>query len=289
MTQVIYVDVLIAVNLFINYFILTAVTKFLYIKTSKKRVILGSSLGAVYSLYILLPEQNLFISLIIKLLMSSTIVWVALCGPRSSIYLKALTCFYSMSFIFLGSMFAIWCVFDPRGMYIKNNVVYFNISPSIMVISTVVSYMMIEGINKIVGRQRNDKSFCEVEIKLMDKVFSVKAKVDTGNSLREAFSGLPVVVVCKSTVKGIVPEDLMNIHNMYKEESGFNVLKCDVQSRMRLIPFSSVGGRGILPAFRADYILIKSVDIRREAYIAVCPDDNLKDEFEGLISPELVQ
>lgn len=289
MTQVIYIDVLIAVNLFINYFILAAAAKFLYIKTTKFKIVLGSSLGAIYSLYILFPSHNFVISLAVKLIMSSTIVWISLCSPKSGVYLKALFCFYSINFAFLGSMFAIWCLFEPKGMCIKNNVVYFNVSPIILVVSTVVSYSIIETVNKIVGRPKSKKTFCEVEIKLLSKIFCVRAKIDTGNTLRETFSGLPVIVVCESTIKETVPEASFSISDICREKSDFDKVQYDIKSKMRLIPFSAISGQGILPAMRAEYIIVKDINIRREAYIAICPDNTLKDEFTALIGPELIE
>lgn len=289
MILTIYIDVLIAVNLFINYFIIFATAKFLYIKASKSRILIGSSLGAIYSLYILLPQQNVLISLMIKLFMASTIVWITFCFPKSSIYLKTLLCFYSMSFIFSGLMFAIWCAFEPRGMYVKNSVVYFNISPSILVVSTIVSYAIIEMINKIVGRQKAENSFYEVEIKLFGTVFSVNAKLDTGNNLKEAFSGLPVIIVRESSVRGIVAPDLMDVSNIFKEKSEKVKIKYKTCSKLRLIPFSSIAGCGLLPGFKSEYVSVKGIDIKREAYIAVCSDKVFKGEFEGLICPELVR
>ncbi len=289
MTQVIYIDVLIAVNLFINYFMLTATAKFLYIKTTKLKIIVGSSLGAIYSLYMLLPPHNFVVSLAIKLIMSSTIVWVSLCNPKSSIYLKALLCFYSINFAFLGSMFAMWCFFEPRGMYMKNNVVYFNVSPIILLVSTVVSYFIIETVNKIVGGSKNETTFCEIEIKLLGKIFCVTAKIDTGNTLRETFSGLPVVVVCRSVIKEIVPEVAFSISDIYREKNDLDKVYYDVGNKMRLIPFSAISGNGILPAFKSEYIIVKNINVKREAYIAICPDNTLKDEFTALIGPELIE
>ena len=61
MKQVIYIDVLIIVNLFVNYFILLTTSKFLNLKLKLSRLILGEILGAIYSLYIFIPAPNTFI------------------------------------------------------------------------------------------------------------------------------------------------------------------------------------------------------------------------------------
>lgn len=289
MNQVIYVDVLIAVNIFINYFILIATSRFLYIKINRHRIILGSLLGAVYSLYILFPEVNVLLSFLIKFFMSATIVWSAFCSPKSREYLKALLCFYSMSFIFSGTMFAIWCILEPNGLFVNNSIVYFNISPLILLVSTVASYGIIQFINKIIGRQSDKRTFCNIEIKVLNNVIDVKAKIDTGHSLREPFSGLPVVVLSKRVAKGVIPDEFLKIENLNGEYSDKGSVKCEIFSKLRLIPFSSVAGKGLLPSVKADYVLIDDGDkkIKKDAYIAICSDEIIDENFDALLSPDL--
>lgn len=287
--QVIYVDILIAVNIFINYFILIATSKFLYVKINRSRIIWGSLLGAVYSLYILFPKTPFAVSLAVKFLMSATIVWVAFCSPKSKVFLKSLLCFYSMSFIFSGTMFAIWCLLEPRGLFVNNNIVYFNISPLILIISTVISYGIIQFINKIVGRQNNKNVFCDIKIKVSSKLICVKAKIDTGHNLKEPFSGLPVIVLCKRASNGMIPDEFLEVSHITNKEEGEKNVKCEVCNKLRLIPFSSISGGGILPAIKADYVLIEgdSKEMKKDAYVAVCPDSVMPEDFDALLSPEL--
>ena len=47
MKQVIYVDVLVAINLFVNYFLLLATAKFFSLSVKRYRILLASALGAV--------------------------------------------------------------------------------------------------------------------------------------------------------------------------------------------------------------------------------------------------
>ena len=64
MKQTIYIDVLISINLFINYFLLLSVAKILTLKPERKRIILSSFIGSLYSLVILLPSINIVLSLL---------------------------------------------------------------------------------------------------------------------------------------------------------------------------------------------------------------------------------
>ena len=52
---VVYIDVLLGVNLFVNYFLLLAVGRFLHLAVRRLRLLAGAAVGAVFSLSILLP------------------------------------------------------------------------------------------------------------------------------------------------------------------------------------------------------------------------------------------
>ena len=185
MKQIIYVDILVIVNLFVNYFLLLATAKFFCIKWKTSRLILGEILGGIYSLYILAPELPWFISSVIKLFMSVTIIAATFGIKKPTQFFKILIYFYSVNFLFSGIMMAVWCWFKPNGMQVNNGVVYFNISPVILIISTIISYIIIEAINKIVNKRRLDHKIINLKIKFRTNQISITAKIDTGNFLKE--------------------------------------------------------------------------------------------------------
>ena len=60
MALVIYIDVLLVVNLYINYFLVRGTSLMLRRKVSPRRVLLASAVGAVGSLLILVPDLTRF-------------------------------------------------------------------------------------------------------------------------------------------------------------------------------------------------------------------------------------
>jgi len=268
--QTIYVDVLVGINLFINYFLLLAVSKLLSLSVKRIRLLAAAMLGAVYSLTILLPEVNLLLSFLIKLVMAATIVLAAYpyCGVKQ--LLRQLAAFYIINFAFAGFMIALWFFITPQGMVIKNSVVYFNISPLLLIILTVICYLLIRIINRLTGRQAPDTLFCRIKIDYDGKSASCIAKVDTGNSLTEPFSNYPVAVVCEQCVAAMVPG----------EDSG----------KIRLVPFQAVSGGGLLPAFKPSRLTVicgkKQIEIHN-VYIAVTKSKF--GEFNALLNPDLLQ
>ncbi|BED92582.1 MAG: sigma-E processing peptidase SpoIIGA [Candidatus Paraimprobicoccus trichonymphae] len=288
MEPTIYIDVLISVNLFISYSILIATSKFLYLKTNKKRIFLGAFLGALYSLSILLPELNFFVSLIVKLIMSIIIVIVTF-GFNFKNLLKITSCFYFMNIAFSGFIFILWFIFEPSGVILNNTEIYFNILPNVLVIFTIISYFTIQIINRFVGNCKIDKDYsCNLEIKVSNNIISLNAKIDTGNNLKEPFSNIPVLVVCEDLIKNVIPD---NIRDFLCKKDMENVNLESLNTNVRIIPFKTISGEGLLPAFKPDYITIldkKNQNLKKEVYIAICSNKILDGNCKALINPEVL-
>ena len=270
MKQTIYIDVLVGINLFINYFLLLAVSKFLSLPVKRFRMVAAAALGAAASLSILLPETNLFLSLAFKLAVSGLIVLFAYPYYGIKQFLRELAAFYIMSFAFAGFMLALWYFIAPQGLIIKNSVVYFNVSPLLLIVLTIVCYFIIRLIHRITGRQAPEDLFCRIQIDFNGKSVSCAAKVDTGNTQTEPFSNAPVAVVCEDCLDGIAP----------KHESG----------KIRLVPFQAVSGEGLLPAFKPDKLTVitgrEKIEVH-EVYIAVTKSK--LGAFSALLNPDLLQ
>ncbi len=156
---------------------------------------------------------------------------------------------------------------------IRNSSVYIAVPPHVLVITTLFCYFIMRAAVRITGRKSEKNSCCTLTISYCGKEKNCCGKIDTGNTLREPFSGDPVIVVKKE----VFPE-----------------IKCctneSLQSGFRLIPFSSVGGDGLLPAFRAEKIIIteQKNNYRVSAYIAICENDKITGEIQALVPSALL-
>lgn len=294
MKQTIYVDVLISVNLFINYFLLLSVAKILNLKPVRKRLILGAFIGALYSLIILLPPINGIFSVFLKLIMSASIVLLAFKWVSNRLFLKIIMVFYGVNFLFGGIIFCLWYFAMPNIIFMNNNMIYLNLSPLFLVTATFLAYLAIRLMNKITGRQNILNLDCEILIKFNEKSVTLKAKIDTGNTLREPFSGLPVVVVQYKFIEQIVPEPIKEYFCVFNDvHTSAKKISYDVQKfkDFRLVPYKTISETGLLPAFKPTYIKIlsKNQDIKKDAYIAVCSEKIFNDEFHALINSELIE
>lgn len=285
MKQTVYVDVLLATNIFINYFLLLAVGKFIRICYKRVRLVLASCLGAAYSLIIFLPQMNPWLSLFIKLLMSATIILAAfrITGPKS--FFRAIACFYLTSFAFAGLMLALWYFFAPQGMAMKNSVVYFNISPLLLVITTIVCYFAVRLINRLTGKQEVKTDFCKLIITANGSTVECIAKVDTGSSLIEPFSHYPVVVAEYEKIYQAVPDQ---VRDMMCVTAGGGYSS---YVGLRMVPFHALSGEGVLPAFQPERFIIHThkKDIETDkVYVAVYRGKLGGGAFDALVNPELL-
>lgn len=282
MKQTIYIDVLLAVNLFVNYFLLLSVSCFLRMDGSRKRIALGAAVGAVSSLIILLPSLPGILSAVVKLLLSAAIVTAAF--PLHSVwsFLRVWACFFLMSFAFAGIMMALWYFLAPQGLILKNSVVYFNISPMLLLVLTVICYFVIRVLNWLSGRREQAGDLCIVAISNAGHDARIPARIDTGSSLKEPFSQFPVIVAEYEAVKEALPQELVQM----REQASALVPSV----KIRMVPFHALGGSGILPAFRPDRVAVKSIDGTVETsavYVAVC-ETKLSETFHALLNPEIL-
>ena len=295
MKQTIYIDVLISINLFINYFLLLSVAKILNLKVIRKRLVLASFVGAVYSLIIFLPKINSIFSLVIKLVMSASIVILAFRWVNIRLFSKIIMIFYGINFLFGGFIFCLWYFITPSGIFINNNMIYLNLSPTFLIFTTFASYIIIRLFDRFCGHKNGILTDHEVLIEFKNKSIILKGKVDTGNNLREPFSGLPVVVAQYKFIEKILPESIKEyfcVCNMMMNSQEKILYDIQKFKDFRLIPFKTVSGSGLLPAFKSDYIKIltsNNQSIKKEAYIAVCKEKIFNDEYHALINPDLVE
>ena len=85
--------------------------------------------------------------------------------------------------------------------------------------------------------------------------------IDTGNMLKEPISNMPVIVVQKDILNGIIPNEILD--NLEKiiggdmKESLYNQIDNNFMSKFRVIPFSSIGKQnGMLLGIKADKVII---------------------------------
>lgn len=115
---------------------------------------------------------------------------------------------------------------------------YFNISALTLILLTCVSYGVLYGFDRLFRKKEPDVFFAKLTITRQGKTVTLPAKIDTGLTLTEPFSGTPTIVADRRALGDILPPN-------------FGMQSTENAVSMRLIPFSSLGADGVLPAFQS--------------------------------------
>lgn len=260
---VIYIDELIFTNILINYFILSAVKKFLHIDTRHYRLILAGIISAVCSLVVFLPIFETPLSMMIKLLVCTLAVSIAFGFRNIKVYIKTIVCMFVFSVIFCGIMILFYQGLKPSNMAIINDIVYFQVSPVLMIAVTLVIYLIVLVITRLINADEI-KTIVNISMKICGKDYSCIGKIDTGNSVVEPFSQAPVIIVEKSVTKN------------------------DEIKTNRIVPYKTISSSGILGAVKADGILIDGNRIDKEVYIGVY-DGVIDNEIKAIINSDIIR
>lgn len=244
MDLVIYADVLLAVNLYINYFLLRGTSLLLRRKLAPLRCLCAAAVGAAFSLALMLPELHPALSVLIKLAAGVLVTLTAFGVQKRIDFLLSALCFLAVSFAFAGGMAALWSFAAPLGMYCNNGCVYFDIPIGAAAVITAALYGGFRLARLIIDR-RKPALRETVTIRAGGKEAVLDGLGDTGNCLRDSFSGKPVIIASAEKLREILPQNVLSYL------SG----KSDGLDGIRLVPCSTVTSEGVIPVFPAEVLV----------------------------------
>lgn len=280
----IYLDVLIITNIYVNYFLIKATAKFTHTALKISRCIIGSVVGSILSLLILLPINNRIIILLLKLISALIIVIVTFSKNKFKGILKLTFIFFTINFIFAGLITLLYEITNLKIIVVNNYCVYFDIPIIFFAVSTIVAYFAICLITYIFEKNFSLHHSYKVIIEIFGHKYLFNAICDTGNSLYDSFTGKPVVI-CNS--KQLFDEVGFDINNKNIEQIYKNIL--NKNKKIRLLPYSTIKGNGLIPIIKPEKISIeneknecKSVD----AFIGIT--NNCNRQSEAIFNPSLL-
>ena len=242
MTQVVYVDVLLAINFVVNYFLLLGTFHLARQPVVRLRLFWGALLGAGFSLGIFLPQESVLGMGLFRFVAAAAMVFVAFPFGGWRKFCKELLIFFCSSFLFAGAMLGLWMAFSPRGMIYNSGVVYLDIRPVTLILFTGAAYLLLTVFQRIFHREQAAGERLAATLRRGENRLVLPALFDTGNHLREPFSGLPVALCSLSDVLS-----LLTVEEMEAIQKGEGY-----PPSLRLIPYRDATGPGLLPAVRLD-------------------------------------
>lgn len=263
--MVIYADVLVVTNMAVNYFLLLGTAKLGNQGITLWRLLAGSLLGALTSLYILIPSPALWLEIGSRPLFALISVAAAFLPRKPRVFLRLYVIFLGVTLLFGGAMLAVQNLLKPAGMAVIGSVVYFDISPLLLVVSTALCYGILRG-GQALSRLRNPNAKRQsITVRSDQAVIEITAMVDTGHSLADPFSGDPVVIISPSAGDRLLPE-------------GLNIAKAE--GKYRLIPYKTAAETGTMEGFRV--LLGRSGKIKA---VAAVSKNVGGDDFDAIIDP----
>lgn len=293
----IYIDIVLIENLIMNYIILFTTAVVLKIKVNHIRFILASLLGAGYSIIAYIGIIKVYSSIILKIILSVLIIYIAFNPQNIKKMCKDLLLFYLVSFVFGGAAFALIYIIRPQNILMKNGLFLGTYPLKTVMLGAVVAFCIIIGAFAIIKNKISKKDmFCEIEILINQKKIKTKAMIDTGNMLKEPITNVPVIVVEHILLYSCMPKEILN--NLKEIMGGdFKNIPCDIQekyiSKLKLIPFSSLGKQnGMLIGIRPEYVKVitdEQEKINKNVIIGIYEKSlTKKGEYQALIGIELL-
>ena len=257
----VYLDVIFLENIVINYIILHVTGIISKSKIIQIKLILGSLIGAIYSIIYYLLNIKIYSNFILKIILSIAIIYVSFKSNNLKELSKKVLLFYLVSFVFGGSAIAIIYMVNSQNITIQNGVLVGRYTIKTILIGIIIAYFTVLAAFKIIKAKisRNDL-ICDITVNLNNKEIKTKAMIDTGNLLKEPITNMPVIVMEHTLFYDILPKEILN--NTEEILGGdFTKIPDDIKKeyspKLKVIPYSSLGkSNGMLLGIKGEKLII---------------------------------
>lgn len=223
----IYLDLVFLINFFFDFIIIYATKMVLKEIVPFRRIILGTLVASGSILLLFIPLNN--ITLFLLKLVISIVIILSTFGRRN--FFKNLTYFYLISIILGGVLY----LFDISYTYKNKGLIFYHNGLSlnflvIILISPIIIYWYVKETKKYKTKYSN---IYNVEIYINNKVYKVKAMLDTGNNLVDPYSKKSVILVN-------------------------NNIKIN-KSKFIYVPYKALNTKGIIKCYKPDRVIVGDV------------------------------
>ncbi len=293
----VYVDVVLLENLCMNYIILFGTGYIIKLKIKHWRILVSSSIGAVYAILAYMGIFPLYANIVVKIILSLCMVYIAFNPKNIKAIIKELIVFYLVSFALGGCAFALLYIVRPQDIFMKDGVYIGTYPLKIALLGGIVGFIITYVAFKVVKTRMNKNELIyEIVLKINEKELTTKVMLDTGNMLKDPISNNPVVLIEKKILYDILPKELLeNTKNMLGGDFKNNEdLENEYRTRLRIIPFTSVGKQnGMMLGIKVDEIkIITDIDeiINTNAIVCVYEKEfSKRGKYFGLMGMDLLE
>ena len=271
----VYLDVVFALNGAVNYFLLCAAGRLCGAMPPRRRLIGAAVFGALYACAVFLPGLR-FLSGALWRAVALAVMLALACGlRRRTVRLGAV--FLALSLALCGLLLVLSGALGAKVRLLEGVAYYALGFPTLVLTAGAVylgAWLLLQGALAHPG------GIVQARLTLLGKSADLHLLRDTGNTLRDPFTGRHVPVVEARVFAKLLPElpEQDAVQTVQALHARFPALT------VRLLPYRAVGTEGaMLPAIRCDSLRVGNRE-KRNILVAISPTKVSENgEYEGLI------
>lgn len=273
--EVIYIDSLFVLNLIIDYLLCLVSARICGLWLKRPRYIAAAVVGAAYAVAVFLPGLGFLSGRWGKLSCATLMGAIAYGCERRRVRCTAV--FLAVSAAFGG---AVWAISMAGGISCDGRA-YMPFSLRALTLAFALCYAGAE----LLFRARAilpDKPRVQVVLRFMGGESRFMALLDSGNELTDPLTGAAVMIVAPHALRPSLgtSAELFALPDPVELLEALNNVP-ELRGKFRLIPFSAVGAKGLLPVFRPEELFIDG-GREKEVLVAVSPSA-AGDGFDGIV------
>ncbi len=284
--MIVYADVLFLTNFVINAGLLYATALLSKADHSSRRVVTGAALGAAYALLMFFPNLRFCYTLLFKLVFGAALVAVVFHPARFFDFFRISGIFYALSFLFGGAVLGVLLLTDAGLMTratVQNGILYFDLPAGVLLGTVSVCFLGVLVWKKTAPlRLRKQSLYREVTVCCDGKSVTLRALVDTGNTLTDPLTLTPVMIAERDALRELLPP--CPTFSVEELSAG------GMATRLRVIPFTSLGTKhGLLIGFRPDSVTVAPSDVHYDVVVGLYEHALSDDQsYNALVGADLV-
>lgn len=249
----VYADELFFINFIACYALLYFFSSVSELNRSCSRLFLSAAVGGIIAVARFCTND---IFTYISIIAETSVPIIAFKGIK----FKQICLFILIKYIISGFLILLMSFFGTTGAYIRNGTIYLKINYIVFAVIWFGTYILSGITFRILRNRRRIYTLC---IRIANDIYTVKALYDSGNSLRNPYSGTGVVIT-----------DLTDL------------IRTDAQI---LIPYNGLNSHGMLNAVIADEVFIEEKNIKLESIAIAISENKLSKagRYNALIGPAI--
>ena len=244
--QIIYPDVLLVVNFCMDYIALYLCGVFVHTIKRKKLLFLSALLGGVYSVVCIFVSGNSLFNFVLNVSVSLLLCYITYGKDVKGFrFFRLVVTFYIISLTLGGAITAFYNFLNTflsdkafvGTLYNEESKTYIFLLISVLCSALIFLFAKLFSAN-------SSELICDAAITVFGKTKIIKGIVDSGNFLRDPFSGKPVIVVKSESLDEVLPENICKMCDVFGAD--FDSVTCFDFCNIRILPVHTVAGNKIM-------------------------------------------